>query len=65
MLLHLSPAEVKRWQEAVRRQAEMADDAPHSASGGQGGVDSEAEGSYLGGWASWAFGEGEKTAPNA
>ena len=56
MLLHLSPAEVKRCQEALARQAENPDEAsaPKSAAAG----DPESAG-YLSSWTNWAFGEGE------
>lgn len=62
MLLHLSPSEVKRCQEALSRQAENGPEEilTQSTAAPAG---SEAEGgSYLGGWASWAFGETESGA---
>ena len=58
MLLHFSPAELKRCQDGLARLAEAAGEAaPSAAEGGD-------VGGYLTGWTSWAFGgEGEQTAP--
>ena len=57
MLLHFSPSEMKRCQESLARQAELGQEEV-AAQGSA--ASSEAEGSYLGGWASWAFGDPEK-----
>ena len=61
MLLHFSPTETKRCQEGLARQAEAAPE--EAVSQGPAAAGSEPEGgSYLGGWASWAFGDAETNA---
>lgn len=58
MLLHFSPTETKRCQEGLARQAEAAPEEAVNQSTAPAGSEAEG-GSYLGGWASWAFGEAE------
>lgn len=53
-ILHFSPAELKRCQEGLAKQAEMFNEAA--------GSDAQANASqagYFGNWTSWAFGETE------
>lgn len=59
MILHFSPAEVKRCQEALARQAEASSEAaPNAPAAGDSDVSS-----YFSGLASWAFGEGQQQTP--
>ena len=56
MLLHFSPAEVKRCQDALARQAESLDEGPPAGGSSTATADGDVS-SYMGGWASWAMGE--------